>query len=301
MRAPSRVLTSPEEAPLPPRRSTRKRKVPTRYGNVYGETKTPHRIERDIERARDWEQHLESEGELTSHPRDVEEGPSRLRQPPGHFETEESSDEESVQPQLPHLTRPRSRATTRHSSPGTHHPASSSSGESGSSEEETSSENTDNVQTAPGPNPTTPAHHSDDQVEDILTTLTQEGGVRFLNYLLAKAVSPDSESLDVSKVKEWSYRDILRMNIAQQKEWKAACQQELNSLRARDVYDLVNPPSGRKIIKNRWVFDVKTDGRKKARLVAKGFSQVEGIDFEDIFLPVVRYETVWLILALCST
>jgi hypothetical protein len=88
------------------------------------------------------------------------------------------------------------------------------------------------------------------------------------------------------------------MNKVHQKEWKAACQQKLNSLRAQDVYDLVNPPSGRKIIKNCWVFDVKTDSHKMAQLVAKGFSQVEGIDFNDIFLPVVRYETVRLILAL---
>jgi hypothetical protein len=120
------------------------------------------------------------------------------------------------------LTRPRSRAITHHSSPGIHHPASSSSEESGLSKEETSSENTGNVQNAPRPNLTIPAHYSDGQVEDILTTLTQEGGVRFLNYLLAKAVSPDSESLDVSldvsKVREWSYRDILCMNKVQQKE-----------------------------------------------------------------------------------
>jgi len=60
----------------------------------------------------------------------------------------------------------------------------------------------------------------------------QEGGVRFLNYLLAKAVSPDLESLDISKVREWSYRDILHMNKVQQKEWKAAFQQELDSLHA---------------------------------------------------------------------
>jgi hypothetical protein len=126
----------------------------------------------------------------------------------------------------------------------------------------------------------------------------QEGGVRFLNYLLAKAVSPNSESLDISKVREWSYRDIMRMNKAQQKEWKVACKQELDSLYVRDVYDLVNPLPGRKIIKNHWVFDVKTDGCKKACLVAKGFSQVEGIDFNDIFSPVVRYQTVQLILAL---
>ena len=40
------------------------------------------------------------------------------------------------------------------------------------------------------------------------------------------------------------------------------------------VYDLVEHPQGCKVIKNRWVFDIKTDGRKKARLVVKGFSQV---------------------------
>ena len=61
---------------------------------------------------------------------------------------------------------------------------------------------------------------------------------------------------------------------------------------------MVVRPNGCRVIKNRWVFDVKPDGRKRARLVAKGFSQVEGKDFDQIFSPVVQFETVRLILAL---
>ena len=129
----------------------------------------------------------------------------------------------------------------------------------------------------------TTSDDSQDEVEDVLATLAEEGGVEFLNHLLARAVSTDSEVLDTSNIREWSFKDIMRMPSAQQKGWMDACKQELDSLHARDVYDLVDPPPGRRIIKNRWVFDQKTDGRKRARLVAKGFSQVKGIDYSDIF------------------
>jgi len=63
-------------------------------------------------------------------------------------------------------------------------------------------------------------------------------------------------------------------------------------LRKRKVFELVDHPRDQKVIKNQWVFDVKSDGHKKARLVVKGFSQV--------FSPVMHFETVRLMLALAA-
>ena len=45
------------------------------------------------------------------------------------------------------------------------------------------------------------------------------------------------------------------------------------------------------------MFNIKSDSRYRSCLVAKGFSQVEGIDFNELFSPVVHYETAWLLLA----
>jgi len=96
------------------------------------------------------------------------------------------------------------------------------------------------------------------------------------------------------------YKDIARLPVQQQLQWRAACREELEALQKRQVYELVDLPLNCKVIRNRWVLNQKMDGRKRARLVAKGYSQVEGIDYSEIFSPVICYESICLMFTLAA-
>ena len=85
--------------------------------------------------------------------------------------------------------------------------------------------------------------------------------------------------------------------------WKQAIQSEYNSLVSNNTWELAELPPGRKAIRCKWVFKIKrnADGsvaRLKARLVAQGYSQKHGIDYKETFSPVVRRESIRIVLAL---
>ncbi|GKV14795.1 hypothetical protein SLEP1_g25613 [Rubroshorea leprosula] len=69
--------------------------------------------------------------------------------------------------------------------------------------------------------------------------------------------------------------------------------------------ELVELPKGRKTLKNKWVFKLKKDGDKivryKARLVVKSFSQKKGIDFDEIFSPMVKMSSIRVVLGLAAS
>lgn len=85
--------------------------------------------------------------------------------------------------------------------------------------------------------------------------------------------------------------------------WKAAMDDEIRALYTNDTWELTERPSNTNVIRSKWIYKtkLKEDGtieRFKARLVAQGYTQVEGIDFNETFSPVIKHTTIRLILAL---
>nr|GEU41447.1 hypothetical protein [Tanacetum cinerariifolium] len=70
--------------------------------------------------------------------------------------------------------------------------------------------------------------------------------------------------------------------------WIEAMQKELHQFDRLQVWELVDKPFGKTVIKLKWLWKNKKDEdqnviRNKDRLVAKGYAQEEGIDFEESF------------------
>lgn len=110
----------------------------------------------------------------------------------------------------------------------------------------------------------------------------------------------DDELMFVGSVEPSTYNQDVK-----DKAWEEAMKAEISSIEKNNTWKITELPKGHKAICLKWVFKLKQDTngeiiKHKARLVAKGYDQREGIDFEEVFAPVTRLETVGLLLAVAA-
>ena len=121
----------------------------------------------------------------------------------------------------------------------------------------------------------------------------------------------EGEPIDYSKVDPSRYKDIFESPTTfeeawfhpcpfQRKMWREAITKELTKMTQMKVWTKIKRsmmPPNRRCVKYKWVLEIKRDGRFRARLVACGYSQVGGVDFTEVFSPVVNDTSfrLWLL------
>ena len=87
--------------------------------------------------------------------------------------------------------------------------------------------------------------------------------------------------------------------------WLAAMSAELNTFKEIGLYKEVESLSNCKIINSKWVFKIKCRpngeiDKYKACLVVKGYTQIEGLNYTDMFTPVTKFTTICSLLVLVA-
>jgi len=95
------------------------------------------------------------------------------------------------------------------------------------------------------------------------------------------------------------------MDSPQWKHWKAAIEDEYNSLVENKTWSPMPLPANRQALSGKWVFKLKRGAhgeilRYKARWVVRGFEQREGLDFTETFASVVKPMSYKAIFALAA-
>jgi hypothetical protein len=138
---------------------------------------------------------------------------------------------------------------------------------------------------------------SDSESEDELlltnNNVNPNGNVAIaLYHALAAFAAPDTY-LQARHSPEWS-------------DWRKAMSKELAKMDKYKVWDVVDRQPQMRVVGARWVYTRKIDGTTglpstyKARWVAKGFSQIEGIDYNELFAAVAHKDTIRVFLSLVN-
>ena len=78
---------------------------------------------------------------------------------------------------------------------------------------------------------------------------------------------------------------------------------EITTIEWNNTWELTDLSKGHKTIGIKWVYKIKLKengevDRHKVHLVAKGYKKEFGVDYIEVFAPIVRYDTIILVIVL---
>ena len=81
--------------------------------------------------------------------------------------------------------------------------------------------------------------------------------------------------------------------------------EEMEAIKKNSTWDLLEPLEKCKPIGAKWIYKAKRNStreitRHKAHIVAKGYSKKRGKDYDEVFFPVARAESIRIFIALAA-
>ena len=143
---------------------------------------------------------------------------------------------------------------------------------------------------------------------DTMACLTMLDGLQLSPKELAMSATLDPKNPESLKPEEYKDAFTNPNNFQeawnhpcpfQREKWREGIRKEFKKMNERRVWERRKKssiPQGRRLVKCKWVLEIKRCGTFRARLVACGYSQVGGIDFNQSFSPVVNDVTFRIML-----
>lgn len=142
------------------------------------------------------------------------------------------------------------------------------------------------------------------QVELTLQRLRDRKNLKKPDRFMGGFVNAAVELPTMAEIEPQNYKQALASPYAAQ--WKEAMDAEYASLLQNQTWILVPRPQHARVLDARWLYKIKreSDGsiaRFKARLVIKGYKQIYGLDYNETFASVCRFESVRLLFAIAAS
>lgn len=125
------------------------------------------------------------------------------------------------------------------------------------------------------------------------------------SYVTEAGVKKTSECHEAMRPKAEPKSYKMAMKSPDAKQWQAACDKEMQSIREMGVWEVVDRPTNSPVVGGRWHFKLKlhpngTIAKHKARYVAKGYTQTEGVDYNETYAPTGRLASFRILVAIAA-